>query len=308
MAKPSSASCGWWVKCSGRVTDGEAQRTRGALAIALAAGSWGTWSLFFRPAEARGGVDAALETFVVFATILLTTWPLALRERPRARRPLGAWALLGLQGAFDATNALLFFWAMQKTSLAVAVLTHYLAPVLVSLGAPFVVGERVSSRTWASLGLALAGLVTLLEPWRTARPDTLGGALLGAGSAVFFALSLLAAKRLGRHFAPTEILAWHIPTGLIVLLPFLPANVLSTPPAALGLLVLAGLGPGALAGVLFIRGLARTDASRASILMLIEPVVAVAVGVVAFGEIPRPAAWLGGALVLVAAHSVLSER
>ena len=29
--------------------------------IAAAAAAWGTWSLFFRPAEARGGVDAPLE-------------------------------------------------------------------------------------------------------------------------------------------------------------------------------------------------------------------------------------------------------
>ncbi len=287
---------------------GERGRTRGALMIALAAGSWGTWSLFFRPAEACGGVNAALEAFVVFATIFVASLPLALRERLRVRRPLRVWALLGLQGVFDAANALLFFWAMQKTSLAVAVLTHYLAPVLVALGAPFVVGERVSRRTWGALGVALAGLVTLLEPWRDGSKIALGGALLGAGSAVFFAMSLLAAKRLGRHFAPTEILCWHIPTGLLVMLPFLPSNVLSTPPTALGLLVLGGLGPGAVAGVLFIRGLAHTHASRASILMLLEPVVAVVVGVVAWNEVPSWPAWLGGALVLAAAYWVLAER
>lgn len=102
--------------------------------IAAAAAAWGTWSLFFRPAEARGGVDAPLEVFVVFGVILITTAPLAIREHPGVQRPLGAWALLGLQGVFDAANALLFFWAMQRTTLAVAVLTHYLAPVLVALG------------------------------------------------------------------------------------------------------------------------------------------------------------------------------
>jgi drug/metabolite transporter (DMT)-like permease len=276
--------------------------------IALAAASWGTWSLFFRPAEARGGVDAPLEVFVVFATILVVTAPLAIADRVRAPRPRHAWALLGLQGVFDALNALLFFWAMQKATLAVAVLTHYLAPVLVSLGAPLAVGERVGRRTWAALGLALGGLAILLEPWRNAEERAVTGALLGAGSAVFFACSLLAAKRLGRHFAPTEILAWHMPTALLTVLPFLSLSSLSAPPAAVGLLVVAGLGPGALAGVLFIRGLAHTPASRASVLMLLEPVVAVLVGVTAFDERLRPAAVLGGALVLAAAALVIAER
>lgn len=283
----------------------EARRSRGALAIALASGTWGTWSLFFRPAEARGGVTPALEAFVVLGTILVATAPLALRDRLPGPRPVRAWALLAAQGGFDAINALLFFAAMQKTSLAIAVLTHYLAPVLVALGAPVAVGERVGRDTWTALVLALVGLVTLLEPWQGSSGARLEGALYGGASAVFFALSLLAAKRLGRHFAPTEILAWHIPPGLLVILPFLPAGVLGTPPAALGLLVLGGLGPGALAGVVFIRGLRHTDASRASILMLLEPVVAVLVGVVAWHELPRPSAWLGGALVLFAAYRVL---
>mgnify|MGYP003412028134 FL=1 len=245
---------------------------------------------------------------MVFATILVVTAPLAIADRVRAPRPRHAWALLGLQGVFDALNALLFFWAMQKATLAVAVLTHYLAPVLVSLGAPLAVGERVGRRTWAALGLALGGLAILLEPWRNAEERAVTGALLGAGSAVFFACSLLAAKRLGRHFAPTEILAWHMPTALLTVLPFLSLSSLSAPPAAVGLLVVAGLGPGALAGVLFIRGLAHTPASRASVLMLLEPVVAVLVGVTAFDERLRPAAVLGGALVLAAAALVIAER
>ena len=110
----------------------EARRSRGALAIALASCTWGTWSLFFRPAEARGGVTPALEAFVVLGTILVATAPLALRDRLPGPRPVRAWALLAAQGGFDAINALLFFAAMQKTSLAIAVLTHYLAPVLVA--------------------------------------------------------------------------------------------------------------------------------------------------------------------------------
>lgn len=278
-----------------------------ALRIALAASTWGTWSLFFRPVEARYGVSPALETFVVFSTILLVGAPLALRDRPRQRRALSLWGLLALQGVFDALNALLFFAAMQKTTLAVAVLTHYLAPVLVALAAPFVVSERIQSRTWAVLALALAGLAVLLEPWRGVGGGALLGAMLGAGSAVFFTGSLLLAKRLGSAFAPTEIMAWHMPTALCTLVFFLPAGVTSTPLAALVPLFLAGLGPGALAAVVFIRALPFVDASKASILMLLEPVVAVCVGVAAFHELPRPAGLAGGAMVLSAAYLVLAR-
>src|SRR5687767_13026457 len=97
-----------------------------------AASLWGTWSLFFRPAEAYGGVTPALEVFVVFGVVFLISAPFALREHPGRARPPSAWVLLGVSGVLDALNALFFFWAMQTTTLAVAVLTHYLAPILVA--------------------------------------------------------------------------------------------------------------------------------------------------------------------------------
>jgi drug/metabolite transporter (DMT)-like permease len=276
---------------------------RGALGVAAASCLWGTWSLFFRPAEAAGPVSAPLEAFVVFATILVVVAPIAIRDRPRLRRSKRMWALMALAGVFDAMNALLFFWAMQKTTLAIAVLTHYVAPVLVAASAPFVLSERSTRRTWAALAVAFAGLVILLEPWR-ARDATLLGAAFGAGSAVFFAMSLLTAKRLGRDFAPTEILAWHMPSALVLLALFLPESPFAAPPSSLVWLVIAGLGPGVAAGVLFIRGLAHLEASRAAILMLLEPVVAVAVGIVVWHEVPRLWGMLGGAMVLTGAYAV----
>ena len=117
-------------------------------------------------------------------------------------------------------------------------------------------------------------------------------------------MNLLTAKRLGRDFAPTEILAWHIPTAVLMLALFLPEAPWSAPPLALGLLVLGGLGPGVVAGILFIRGLARTEASRAAILMLLEPVVAVLIGVVVWHEVPRFTGLIGGAMVLCGAWLV----
>jgi drug/metabolite transporter (DMT)-like permease len=288
--------------------DPAARRLAGALGIAAAACLWGTWSLFFRPAERLAPLGAPFEAFVVFSVILLATGPLAFRDRVRRRRPLAGWLGLALVGVFDALNAVFFFWAMQRTTLAVAVLTHYLAPVLVALAAPLVVAERVNRGIWAVLALALAGLVLLVQPWRAPDLGSLAGAGLGAASAVFFTGSLLGAKRLGASFAPTEILAWHMPTALCTLALFLPHGVWHTPANALFWVVAAGLGPGAAAGVLFIRGLAWVEASRASILMLLEPVVAVLIGIVVWHEAFGPLAFAGAAMVLTAAYLVVSSK
>lgn len=284
------------------------RRLSGALMVGSAACLWGTWSLFFRPAEAYGGVTPALETFVVFGVVFLISIPFALVERPGLPRPRGAWALLGLSGVLDALNALFFFWAMQTTTLAVAVLTHYLAPILVASLAPWLAGERVTRRTFGAIAIALSGLCVLLEPWRGGTEGVGRGAAFGVLSAVFFASSLLTLKRVGRHFGPAEVLAWHMPTALITLAFFLPSHPFAISSSALAWLVIGGLGPGALAGVLFFRGLARLEASRASVLMLLEPLTAVLVGVVVWKELFGPLSAIGAGLVLFAAYRVLSSE
>ena len=53
---------------------------------------------------------------------------------------------LALHGLFDAANAALFFGAVQRGPVAVAVLTHYLAPLLIALAAPWLLRERRSTR------------------------------------------------------------------------------------------------------------------------------------------------------------------
>jgi drug/metabolite transporter (DMT)-like permease len=104
----------------GRFSSG---RVAGTLMVGGAASAWDTWGLFFRSAEAFGPIRPAVEAFLVFLASLIVLVPLALRRRSRQARPLRAWGGVLFIGCGDAANALLFFWAMQKTTLAVAVLS-----------------------------------------------------------------------------------------------------------------------------------------------------------------------------------------
>lgn len=279
------------------------ERVNGSAQLALAATLWGTWSLFFRPAERLSNVAPALEAFVAFAMMLLVTGPLAWRSRLRHRRPTSIWIAMALVGVSNGMNALLFFSAMQRTSIAIAVLTHYLAPVLVALAAPAVLGERLRLSTWAALGTALLGLTLLLEPWRPAQAIWVGAAM-GAASAVFFATNVVVAKKIQHHFSPLELLAWHLPTALLTLAPFAFGPGVSISLPALGILVAGGLLPGALAGILYIRGLVKVDATRASVLMLLEPVSAMFIGAAIWREPMRAFGAAGAALILCAAWMV----
>jgi drug/metabolite transporter (DMT)-like permease len=284
----------------------------GYAGIVLAAASWGSWSVFLRLAQAAQPVSPALCSFVVMSTIALVLCPLALRATRRRAfaRSRREWALIAAFGVTDALNCVLFFSALSTTSVAVAVLTHYLAPLLVAVGAPLVLGERRRPGTVLAVSIGLSGLTLLLSPWEvTAQPDgkLVAGAMLGSCSALFYAASLLINKRLSQSFEASELLVYHMPSALVLVALLVPAGGWVIPAPSLAWLVLGALGPGALAGVVFMRSLVVVPAAHASVLTLVEPVTALAVGVFVWRESLHLGALLGGVAILTAAYLVVHE-
>lgn len=294
----------------------------GRLLIAGAASLWGMWSLCFKNAERLvaegdtlgGKLGATTESLVVMAVMFVAVAPLAVSERRRAGaapRPRKGWLQLLALGVAEGLNTLCFFTALQMTTVAIAVLTHYLAPLLVALLAPVVLGEPWRRRTFVALGVSLLGLVLLLDPLGAAAgsvdmSSSIAGAGYGALSAVFYAANVLLGKALGGRFSPMELSAWPKISALAVLGTALVVQgrggeLLALAPAPLFVLVGGGLLFGALPLVMFYRGFATTPASQASVLTLCEPLVAVVVGAVVWGEVLGTLALAGGALVLVGA-------
>ncbi len=159
-------------------------------------------------------------------------------------------------GVADAMNDFFFFKAYQRTSVAIAVLTHYLAPLFVAIGAPFLLRERPSRATYGAVAIGFCGLVLLLQPWNAAsRPTDSLGALFGAASALFYASNVLFTKRLAHAFSGSEQMFFHCFVALPILVLLVPRaewgaiNVHATAVVALG-----SLGPGALASLFFVWG------------------------------------------------------
>lgn len=280
---------------------GSTTQTTGSLLVVFSALAWGTWSLWFRPTGLSGRTTAPF----VFACIVLSSLPLMLREHARRTTPI-RWSrrlvtMLAVFALFDAINAATFFSAMTITTVAVAVLTHDLAPVLVALLAPRIDGTRVPGAAPAAL-LALGGVTLLLEPWREGAlgGDVLLGAGLGLASAVAYAGNVFLGRKLTLELGSATALGLHAIGAGLLLLPLAGSELLEIEGSDLPYLLVAGLVPGALAGLTFLRGSAVIGSARAAILAFLEPVVACVVGYVAFGE--RLSAWslAGGALVLCA--------
>jgi drug/metabolite transporter (DMT)-like permease len=293
------------------VTPGEeeARRARSGYGlVATAACMWGLWPLILQHAESYGKIPSALESALVMFVLTLVSGPLALRDRVPVRASARGWAGVAWLGFGDAMNIVLYFRALQLASVAVAVLTHYLAPLFVAVAAPIFLGERRDARTMGAVMLSFVGLALLLEPWgATHRAGDAMGALCGAGSAFFYASNVLANKRLVGEFSGSEMMFFHGLVATPVLAVMVPAGAWSSvDPRALGYLVLGALGPGALGGLLFVWGIRRIRASHAATLALLEPLVAVLVAGLVMNQGVSLAAMVGGTLILGGAARVVS--
>jgi drug/metabolite transporter (DMT)-like permease len=277
-------------------------------AVAAAACSWGTWSLILRHVEARAPMPAALESTIVLAVETAVAGVAALRDRTPARAGWRPRAWIVWLGIADALNVLLFF-AAYKITIAVAVLSHYLAPIFVAIASPLLLRERLTRRTTLAVAASFLGLALMLGPVQSGAGASavLLSATLGAGSAVFYASNVIGNKFVIADFTTSETMFWHglVATPLLAL--FVPRGAWAAiDPQAATFLAVAAIGPAALAGLAFVWGLRRMPAAHASTLTLLEPLVAVVAGAVVFGEALGVRALAGGALILAGALAVMS--
>lgn len=266
--------------------------------VVIAAASWGTWSLVLRPTQ----LPATVTTPIIFLVMGVLALPFAVR----GPRPVWDRTTLGLvlaNTAFDALNVVAFFGAIQYTTVAIAVLTHYLAPILIALAAPWIDGV-VTRGAGAAAAVALAGLIIILEPWHAPADGAVLGALLGVGSAVCYAGNVFTVRRIAARIGATRALAYHALLAGVLMSPLVIGHVGELTARNLGLLVAGAATIGAVSGVVFSLGLLRIGSARAAVLTFAEPVVAVGVGIVAWDEPLHPIAVLGSAMVLGAGIQV----
>lgn len=264
---------------------------RALVAVAAAAASWGAWSLFLRPAELPSATAGA----IVFLVMGLTALPAA-RRAPPITWDRRAYGLVAANAGLDAVNLLTFFAAMQHTTVAIAVLTHYLQPVLVAVTAPWIDRRRTPGAIPAAL-IAIGGLALVLEPWRSTDAALVGGAL-GTISAVANTGNLFVLRRLATTIGPARTISYHSLGSAVLVVPF--ALAAGGQPTAGGVasLALGAITIGAISGIVFTWGVQTITSATAAMLTYLEPLVAVLLGALVWHEPMGRYAAVGAALIL----------
>lgn len=254
------------------------------------------------------GWSAAAVTSVRVALAAVLLVPLVALLRPGALRfrSADAWLLLAYGVLGVAGVQLFFFLAVARVPVGVAMVLVNLAPALVALWVRVVRGVRLPPLVWVGIGLAVAGLAVVARVWAGGGLDLLGVAA-GLASAVCSAGYFLLGERGANRHDALGMTAAGLVVGAVVLavlcppwtLPFGLLDSSSTlGPVWLVLLGLAVAGT-ALPYLAGLRALRDLPPARASVLSVVEPLVAAVLAWLLVGQ-TLGAAQLAGAVVMLA--------
>lgn len=264
----------------------------------LSASAFGAAAIFAKYAYASGvNVLSLLGVRFVIAAVVL--WLLAkARGAVGSGRSLVAGAILGF--TLYASQAGLYFGALERLDASMASLIVYVYPALTLVGAAMLGRDHVSPRRAAALALSLAGVALVVVGGEIGSLDAIG-VLMALGAAAGYAGYILGSDVLSDGASPLAFAA-AVCTGA--------ANGFLVVGAALGELDLGFAAEGwlwiaALATVstviavtAFLEGLQRIGPARASIVSTVEPPVTLMLAALTFGERLGPVQLAGGALVL----------
>lgn len=272
------------------------------LAVAALASSWGFISVIV------AGVDLPAEALVFFRLVIAALTTLAalvvLRRLDLLRLGRADWGV-AVVGAVLAGHWFLFFQTIKLSSVAVALLTVYTAPIFLALLAPLFLPEGRSPVALAALVPAAGGLalIALLGgEGAHARPAAIA---TGLGAAVTYAGLVIATKRLTARLPVVAITFWNYVIASLVLAPFLVLSDRVLPNAdEVGYVVLIGAVFTALSGFLYVSLLRRVTAQAIGILAYLEVVSS---ALLAWAILDQPLGWavVAGGLLVVAGGALV---
>jgi len=203
----------------------------------------------------------------------------------------------------------LFFSAIKSTTMANAMLTHYLAPLfLVIFFAPFLLREKITFVSITASLLGLAGLAMILWPGLQENGVEIG-IIFGAASAIFYAFHTALEKKLAILGVNPEVaVAYKLAIPALMMFPFVVFHINNSGMLPfIELIKMAFLGIVLWAGsfVLFFKGLKTVSASHASILTYLEPVGAIFLAFLFLKEGLVLLTILGGILILFSGIMVI---
>lgn len=209
--------------------------------------------------------------------------------------------LLLASGMAMGINWILLFQAYKYTTVSLATLSYYFAPVIVTLVCPILFRERLTIKQIICFIMSTLGLILIIGIGDVGSGNNLLGIMFGLGAAVFYATVILLNKFIKNVEGMPRTFLQFI-AAIIILLPY----VFSTSGITLCNLdnigwinlLIVGLFHTGITYCMYFSSLKELPGQKAAILSYIDPLVAVLISVVILGEAMTLWQVIGGMLIL----------
>ena len=260
---------------------------------------FGTLGIFVRNVPVSSGELALYRA--ILAALLIAGYLLVTKQRIPFASMKKEIPLLLASGVAMGMNWILLFQAYQYTTVSLATLSYYFAPVIVTIVCPVLFKEKLTGKQILCFVMSTLGLVMITGIGEVGGGRDLTGILFGLGAAVFYAAVILLNKFIkkvdGIHRTFLQLLS-----AIIILIPY----VMLTGGVTLGslngvgwvnLLIIGFIHTG-LTYCMYFSALKELPGQKAAILSYIDPLVAVVISVTLLSESMTLWQAVGGILIL----------
>ena len=260
---------------------------------------FGTISLFVKKIPLVSGEIALYRAFLAF--ILIGVYLLVKRQKIHFREMKKTLPLLILSGCAMGINWILFFEAFNYTTVSVATLSYYFAPVIVTLACPVIFKEKMGAKQWICFFMATLGIILITGLDINSENDNITGILFGLGAACLYSVVIILNKFI-KNVDDIQKTFIQFVSAAAVLLPYVlltsGINIASVSGGGLISLLFVGLFHTGVTYCFYFSAMKGLSGQETAILSYIDPLVAVLVSVVILKEEMTLMQIIGGVIIL----------
>lgn len=271
------------------------------LMLVLSMLCFGTIGYFVRNIPLPSGEIALYRA--VLAAVLIGFFMLFTKKRIPFKSLKKELLLLFLSGAVMGVNWILLFQAYNYTTVSVATLCYYFAPVIVAAVSPFLFKEKAGIKQYICFFMATAGIVLITVNENSFEGEKqIYGILFGLSAAVFYATVVLINKYIKKVDGISRTFLQFV-SAVIVLAPYVlltdGINLSALDKKGWISLLIVGLVHTEITYCLYFSSIKSLNGQTAAVLSYIDPLVAVLVSTLLLGEDMGVMQIIGGTLILV---------
>ena len=274
--------------------------------IVFSMAAFGTIAVFVRNIGLPSGEVARYRA--VIAALALFRWQLCTRQTVRWQDVKKELPLLFVSGAAMSVNWILLFEAYKYTTVAMATLSYYFAPVIVTVASTVLFREGLTAKQISCFVMSTLGLVMVIGVSGGGGSHDLLGILLGLGAAVFYAAVVLINKGIRRVSGLNRTFMQFL-AAILVMTPYISmtggSHLAGLDMTGAVNLMVVGVFHTGICYCMYFSSLRYLKGQEASILSYIDPVVAVILSVAVLHEPVSPLQAAGGFMIL--GFTVLNE-